>query len=128
VAYEGVLRFPRAYHLAAVLALVLSLPSLFADFFCDDEVLVLRLDGVAPAPEPGPLNLYTFATGAGDQRARFVDHGPLPWWTYDGLRISFCRPLSSALLALDHAIWGRHPLGYHLRPASDDAHLMTIPE
>ena len=43
-----------------------------------------------------------------------MDHGPLPWWTSDGLRLSFMRPLSSALFALDHALAGRHPLLYHV--------------
>ncbi len=38
----------------------------------------------------------------------------LPWWAVDGIRLSFFRPLSSALLVLDHAIAGRHPLPYHL--------------
>lgn len=108
------LRFPRAYYLAALVALTLSLPSLFADFYCDDQFFVLRLDGVVPTPARGPFNLYTFASGAPDQRAKFVDHGFLPWWTVDGLRLSFCRPLSSLLFALDHAVAGHHPLLYHL--------------
>jgi hypothetical protein len=110
----GVLRFPRVYFLVALLAVVLPAPSLFADFYCDDTAFVLRLDGVAFTPNEGPFSLYDFASGAADQRARLVDSGALPWWTEDGLRLAFCRPLSSALLWVDHAIGGRHPLVYHL--------------
>ncbi len=108
------LRFPLALWLAAALAVTLSLPSLFADFYCDDQGMVLRLEGLAPGKAPGPFRLYTFMSGDPGERAAFVDHGPLPWWTSDGLRLSFFRPLSSALFALDHAIAGRHPLLYHL--------------
>jgi hypothetical protein len=100
--------------LAALLAVVFSLPSVVADFYCDDQIMVLRLEGTAPSPVPGPFSLYTFASGAADQRARFVEHGGFPWWTSDGLRLAFFRPLSSALFALDHALAGRHPLPYHL--------------
>lgn len=108
------LRFPRAYYLAALFAIALSLPSVLADFYADDEFFVVRLDGVVPTAAPGPFALYTFATGGPDQHARLVDRGFLPWWTVDGLRLSFFRPLSSALFALDHAIAGHHPLLYHL--------------
>jgi hypothetical protein len=108
-----VLRFPLALWLAAVLAAALALPSVFADFYCDDQGMVLRLEGLAPVGA-GPFDLYTFVPGVPGQHHAFVDHGPLPWWTSDDLRLSFFRPLSSGLFALDHALWGRHPLPYHL--------------
>ncbi|WP_394820743.1 hypothetical protein [Pendulispora albinea] len=108
------LRFPRALWLAAFFAVTLALPSLLADFYCDDQAMVLRLENIAPAPVPGPFHLYTFASGAPEQRHLLVDGGPLPWWTFDGLRLSFFRPLSSALFAFDHAIAGRRPLFYHV--------------
>ncbi|WP_394834803.1 hypothetical protein LVJ94_50735 [Pendulispora rubella] len=106
--------FPRALWLACLLAVALALPSVSAGFYFDDQLAVLRLEGIAPDPAPGPWQLYTFATGEPGQRQLIVDRGPLPWWTHDELRLSFFRPLSSALLAFDHAIAGRHPLPYHL--------------
>ncbi|HXX68595.1 MAG TPA: hypothetical protein VEK07_15510 [Polyangiaceae bacterium] len=109
----GVLRYPRVYGWVLALSILLSMPALFADFFCDDGPLVLQLEGAAPAPVPGPFGLYTFTSGA-DFRARFVDHGDFPWWTASDLRLALFRPLSSALFALDHAAAGRHPLAYHL--------------
>jgi hypothetical protein len=112
--FEHVLRFPRVLYCVALLAVALALPSLFADFYCDDQVMVLELDGVAPAAVPGPFHLYSFFTGAPSERQTFVEHGALPWWTIPGLKLSFFRPLSSGLFALDHALAGHHPLPYHL--------------
>ncbi len=108
------LRFPRAYWVVAAVAVALSLPSVTATFYADDLQMMVRLDGIAPAPIPGPFHLYTFASGVAGERHLLVDRGPLPWWTIDGLRLSFFRPLSGALLTIEHALSGRSPLLYHL--------------
>lgn len=100
--------------LVAALALLVSSPSLFADFYSDDQGMVLALEGVAPPMIPGPFHLYSFMTGAPGERAALVRDSQVPWWTVDGIRLAFCRPLSSALLALDHALAGRNPLPYHV--------------
>ena len=97
-----------------LLVIGLSAPSLSADFYTDDQVMVLAMDGVAPPVIPGPFQLYTFMSGAPGERDRLVTESQVPWWTVDGIRLAFCRPLSSALLTLDHAIAGRRPLFYHL--------------
>ena len=107
-------RFPRVLWVVALLSVLLSSPSLFADFYCDDQFMVLTIEGVAPAPVPGPFHLYSFMTGAPGERDWLVRQSALPWWAADGIRLSFFRPLSSALLVLDHALAGRHPLPYHL--------------
>ena len=96
------------------LTVLLALPSLFADFYCDDQVMVLTIEGVEAVPVPGPFQLYSFMTGAPGERDWLVQRSAVPWWTVDGIRLSFFRPLSSVLLVLDHAIAGRHPLPYHL--------------
>ena len=94
--------------------MLLSLPSVFADLYTDDQGMVLSMEGVAPPPIPGPFHLYTFMSGAPGERDTMVARSELPWWSVSGIRISFFRPLSSALLTLDHAIAGRRPLVYHL--------------
>src|SRR4051812_49002678 len=76
--------------------------------------MVLTIEGIAPAPVPGPFHLYSFMTGAPGERDWLVLQSALPWWSVDGLRLSFFRPLSSVLLVLDHTLAGRHPLLYHL--------------
>ena len=108
------LRFPRVLWAVALLSVLLALPSLFAEFYGDDQAMVLTIEGVAPAPIPGPFHLYSFMTGAPGERDWLVRQSALPWWSVPGLRLSFFRPLSSALLVLDHALAGRHPLPYHV--------------
>jgi hypothetical protein len=109
-----VLRTPRAYWIAALLAIAVASPSLFAEFYCDDGYAVLRLEGAVASPVPGPLHLYTFARFLPGEPRPWVEHGPFPWWTSEGLKLSFFRPLSSALFAFDHWVAGRHPLPYHV--------------
>jgi hypothetical protein len=109
-----VFRFPRVLWAVALLSVLVALPSLFADFYCDDQALVLTIEGVEPPPIPGPFHLYSFMTGAPGERDALVRQSALPWWSADGIRLSFFRPLSSALFVLDHALAGRHPLPYHL--------------
>ena len=107
-------RFPRVLWVVALLSVLLALPALFADFYCDDQAMVLTIEGIAPAPVPGPFHLYSFMTGAPGERDWLVSQSALPWWSVDGIRLAFFRPLSSALLVFDHALAGRHPLPYHL--------------
>ncbi len=100
--------------LVGILALLLPLPSLRADLYTDDMGMVLAMDGVAPPVIPGAFHLYTFMSGAPGERDSLVSQSQIPWWSVDGIRISFLRPLSSALLWLDHALGGRNPLPYHV--------------
>src|SRR5262249_42881788 len=43
-----------------------------------------------------------------------VQRGPYPWWTLPELKLAFWRPLSSALETLDHHLFGRNAVGYHV--------------
>jgi hypothetical protein len=45
--------------------------------------------------------------------AALVDLGA-PYFLAPNLELRFLRPLSSALMAIDHTLWGRRPLPYHL--------------
>ncbi len=101
------LRFPRALWLSSALALLLAAPSVAAAFYCDDALFVARLEGALPSPRPGPLSLYTLAVGGPENLSPF-------WWASPALRISFLRPLASALLSLDHALFGRLAAPYHV--------------
>jgi hypothetical protein len=58
------------------------------------------------------LDLYRFIDPAKVEPLRAM--GVLPWFTAPALKISFWRPLSSALMQLDHALFGHHAVGYHL--------------
>jgi hypothetical protein len=106
------LDFPRALWLALVVALVLALPTLGMGFALDDHIHLLILEGRWPLGSP--FDLFRFAGGDAEGMRRIVQEGPYPWWTLPELKIAFWRPLSSALAVLDHRLFGREALGYHL--------------
>jgi hypothetical protein len=104
--------FPRATKVALVLAAVLSLPALGGGFFGDDYLHLAILDG---QPAPGtPYNLFRFASGDPAENRPWIERGPYPWWTLPELKLSFWRPLSSALMVFDHSLFGRNPVPYHV--------------
>jgi hypothetical protein len=104
--------FPRAFGVALVLAAALSLPALGGGFFGDDYLHLAILDGQAA---PGtPYNLFRFASGIPEETRPWLEHGPYPWWTLPELKLSFWRPLSSALMVADHSLFGRNPVPYHV--------------
>lgn len=105
----------RRWFFAAVVALgtLLSLPSLGAGFVADDFIFINRLERTEPAPI---WSLYGFADGSPGQHERLMQTRwvAFPWWVAEGFKVRFLRPLSSGLFALDHALFGHSPLGYHV--------------
>lgn len=104
----------RRWFFAAVvgLGLLLVLPALAVGFVADDYMFVHRLEEQGRAAS---LRLYEFADGGPGQHARMMNDrfAAFPWWVSDDFKVRFFRPLSSGLFALDHALFGRAPLGYH---------------
>jgi hypothetical protein len=95
-----------------IIAVVVALPSLGSGFFADDLMHVAIIEG---SPAPGkPWDLFTFATGNPKEIAPFVERGPYPWWTNPELKLRFFRPVSTLLIQIDHALFGRWAPGYHL--------------
>jgi hypothetical protein len=104
---------PRRAHLGLVLlGLCLVLPSLRAGFFADDYMQIAQLEGWSANPV-GPLDLYSFVPRDRTRMATLLDRGA-PYFAAPDLELRFLRPLSSGLMALDHALFGRRPLPYHL--------------
>ena len=96
---------PRAAvrHLAlvATLAFALYAPTLGAGFVWDDEPLVLQNSAITSLSNlPAIFHSHAFA-GTGRVFARGVD-------------VEYYRPVWISTLALDHALWGLRPAGYHL--------------
>jgi hypothetical protein len=104
--------FPRAFWLSLLAALVLALPTLGMGFALDDHIHLLIFEGRWPLGSP--FDLFRFAGGDPEGMRRIVQEGPYPWWTLPELKIAFWRPLASALGALDHRLFGREALGYHV--------------
>ena len=97
---------------ALVLGFLCFVPSLGAGFFGDDFVFLSTMEGHPPCTCT-PDNLYDYSNGSPDQVSALVQEGKFPWWTLPELKISLWRPLTSALLQLDHRLFGVSPPGYH---------------
>jgi hypothetical protein len=102
----------RAYRFCIALGVALALPALAAPFAIDDIFHLASLEGAAPVPLRW-WELFTFFPSDAGRRAMLVGSGAMPWWSSPDLTVVFFRPLSSALVALDHAWFGRNPVGWH---------------
>lgn len=94
-----------------VVGAIVFLPALRSPLLLDDYVQVAMLEGHYPG-QRNPLDLYNFVTDA--NRDELATRGILPWWSDPHLTIRFFRPLSSALRAGDHAVFGADTLPAHL--------------
>lgn len=93
-------------------ALLLGALSLRFGFLLDDYVHRSAARG-----QMGPMTgfrLFDFATGDAEVTRRFIQHGPFPWWTDPELKLSFFRPLSSALVLFDDWAFGDRAWLHHL--------------
>ena len=98
---------------AASIAVFLGLAELpFAALMADDLMQVSILERVSPCTWTGPLDLYTLSDGVPEHVHAMQNAGAFPWFSPPDFKMAFFRPLSSALLVLDHALWGLQPVGY----------------
>jgi hypothetical protein len=104
---------PRAPRIIIGFALLLALPSLALGFFADDYLFIASLDRRLSFNAPW-WDLYRFTPAGARALRRLIVEGRFPWWTAPDFRVHLVRPLSSALLAFDHAVFGHHALGWHL--------------
>jgi hypothetical protein len=96
--------------LVIALALGIAALSLGAGFDADDRTFrVLLRDGVTPS-----YDLFHFSGDTPAENLALVRTGILPWWTNPELKLHLLRPLTSLAFTLDCAVFGRHPLGYHV--------------
>jgi len=94
-------------------AIGLHLPTQLAGFYADDYTHQLVLAGSLPLPHPTRWSLYDFGA-ASDWTTPAGEVESLPWWTSPSWKIRFFRPLASATLVLDHALFGSWSPGYQL--------------
>ena len=97
---------------ALLLGLTLQGPSLGGGFRSDDYVQWAMFHGEFPAPR-SKLDLFSFADGTHVDRERLTDFGHLPWWSHPELRLRMWRPLASALMSLDFALFDRDARRHH---------------
>ncbi len=97
---------------ALVLAVLCFLPALGAGFFGDDFIMLSVMEGSSPCM-CGPDNVYHYSSGRPEEVSARIQDGTFPWWTNPDLKVALWRPLTSATLRLDHALFGRWAPGYH---------------
>jgi hypothetical protein len=102
----------RGIHLALVIAAVLGVSTVTLGFFVDDYVHILSIEGKVPMTTK--YDLFAFATGEPGAIEKNMGFIPFPWFTDLNAKLHFFRPLSSATMVLDHALFGRNAVGYHL--------------
>lgn len=93
---------PRSLWAALALIGLLHLPVCFTPFFIDDYVYIERVQDF----DMNTLR-QVFTRAALDETASST------WWVPTG-QLPFYRPAMQLSIALDHALWGLRPFGFHL--------------
>ncbi|QSQ25698.1 hypothetical protein JY651_12525 [Pyxidicoccus parkwayensis] len=110
------LSYPRVLWLALTAAVLVSWP-MFRMVFLGDDYIYLGILANRPTPAPidaSTFNLYRFVTGDSSVTTVLMQKGIFPWWTLPELKMAFWRPLTSATMALDHALFGTTFIGYQV--------------
>ena len=100
---------------AAVLALMLALPSLGVGWVLDDyyhRTVLLGTSRFRDLLGP-PWEMFRFFRGDPDRTTRVMDVGLFPWWTYPGLKAEFFQPLTVVTHLLDYRLWPDSPALMH---------------
>ena len=90
------------------------IPFALAAFMADDLIQMGVLERVLPSDWIGPLDLYSLSDGVPAHVRTMQNAGACPWFFGPDFKMTFFRPLTSGLIALDHAVWGLRPAGYRL--------------
>jgi hypothetical protein len=100
----------------AVLAVILTLPSLKAGLIGDDYHHKLLMSGSKSIVKllDSPIDMFRFFDGNPERIFKLKDYGFLPWWTYENVKGAFWRPLASITHWLDYILWPNSPPLMHL--------------
>lgn len=102
--------------LAALLALLLTLPALWVGLISDDLVhraVILNLPEVREF-FPVPVSMFEFLDGSTERTLAMMDRGVLPWWTMVDMKVGFWRPLTVLTHWIDYRLWPTAFYGMHL--------------
>ncbi|HSF19440.1 MAG TPA: hypothetical protein VLK65_28210 [Vicinamibacteria bacterium] len=116
----ALLASPRVGWLAALVAVLLSLPSIPTRWYLDDVIHRARFLEVGPMADSANMThrMFDFLSGNPDEILGLKDLGVLPWWADDELKIRFWRPLSSFTHVIDYALWPESGILMHLHSAA----------
>ena len=102
--------------LAVLAGVALTAPSVTTGYAQDDHFFraVFKGTGAEGGMQRGPAAVYTFSPGTPEANGALRASGVLPWWTPDGWRVNFLRPVASLSLYADFRLFGDRPLPMHL--------------
>lgn len=98
---------------ALLFTALLAAPSIATGFYADDYHFFNYLEERYPFSPPW-YDLYRFFNGDARATRALIEQVGVPWWTDPEIKLHLVRPLASALLALERALFGDAPLPYHL--------------
>ncbi len=98
--------------LCAVAGVWLYWPALGLGYHLDDYVHIATLEGAGVMPGKTWYELFTFVV-PGSDRLGPIQGDYVPWWGAEDLLLRFFRPLSGLTYAIDYALWGDDPVGFH---------------
>ncbi len=101
----------RALFAVLMIGILAFFPAILSPFVLDDYLHTAMVNGTFPGHR-SPFQLYDFVNDA--ERGALIDRGILPWWSHPQLTIRFFRPLSSAMLWVNHKLLGGHHVLQHL--------------
>jgi len=106
---------PRFPWIAAAVGLILLAPSLRIGWQIDDyhHRLVLLGSPGLPVFEKPASDLFAILDGDATRTHELIDVGVMPWWTYEGIRVAFWRPLAAFTHWLDYQLWPLTPALMH---------------
>lgn len=101
----------------ALVAIVLTLPSVFTGWVVDDYFhrVTLTGEGMFAPFVRARFDLFQFFDGDPQRTWRMMDLGFAPWWTYPHIRGAFWRPLTVLTHWLDYQLWPNSPALMHVQ-------------
>jgi hypothetical protein len=108
---------PQAPAIILGLSMLLMATSLLTGFFGDDYIHYALLSPENRFLKPNDASLFglfSFVNGDSGRNQLLRDLGLIPWWTFDGLKYAFWRPLSEITHWIDHSLWPRSATLMHL--------------
>ncbi len=97
----------RAPRVVALLAVLLLLPTLGAGAIMDDHThrMAFHPTFTRPGGPRGDWDLFRFLGEDPGALSDLRDRGIWPWWTVDGSKLAFLRPIASLWHALEYRVW-----------------------
>ena len=94
--------------LFAALAVLVMLPALWAGYWEDDHLFLMRFRGLpnVPTVQNNVFDICVSGDGNPERNHARMDEGTLPWWTDEHWKIAFWRPLGGVLHFADWLLFG----------------------